>query len=244
MTASAASATGIETLKRLEGFRAKAYLDSVGVATIGYGTTEGVQLGDTITEAEAERRLRSDVRNIELALSRLVKVPVSQPQFDALVCFVYNVGIHAFSKSTALRALNAERYDDVDDEMRRWVYGTERSTGEKVKIEGLIRRRMVESELWLSALPPAVDPLPRPLVSAGADVSMNPVGEPAPRQSQPAQLAASAVTGVGVAGAALSDTAQTIAPAASAAPSLQALFVGLAIGGVMLTVWAAMRRGR
>jgi lysozyme len=242
MSAKSVSTLGIDTLKRLEGFRARAYLDSVGVPTIGYGSTEDVQLGDSITEMEAERRLRNDVAGIERDIQRLVKVPLAQAQFDALVCFIYNIGAGAFARSTALRVLNAERYDLVDDEMRRWVYGTDRASGERVKLNGLVRRRMIESDLWNAEDAPATDPRPRPLVPSSPDIEMNPVGEPGAVPAQRGQVAAATATGIGAAGVALSETAQSLAPVSQSSAGLQLLFVGLALIGAVFTVVALTRR--
>ena len=90
-----------EKLKSFEGCRLQAYQDAAKVWTIGYGHTKGVRRGDNITQEKAEEYLREDVEEVEGQILAL-NLNLTQPQFDALVSFVYNVGIGAFKKSTLL----------------------------------------------------------------------------------------------------------------------------------------------
>lgn len=144
------SGEGRALIKRHEGKRLTAYLDPVGVWTIGYGHTgPDAASGTTITPKRADHLLTLDVREAESAIHRLVRVPLSQGQFDALVSFVFNVGAAAFSSSTLLRELNAGRYAAVPGQLRRWVYGT--VNGKKVILPGLVRRRSDEAVLWASS---------------------------------------------------------------------------------------------
>lgn len=136
------SKTGVKLIKDFEGLRTKAYLDAVGVPTIGYGTTSGVKMGTVITEAQAETYLQADLRKFEDAVSRLVKVPLKQAQFDALVSFTYNLGEGNLKSSTLLRVLNNGRYDLVPDQMLRW-----NKAGGKV-LKGLTERRAAEATLF------------------------------------------------------------------------------------------------
>jgi lysozyme len=138
---------GIAILKRLEGFRAKAYQDGGGVYTIGYGHTGGVKAGDTVTEKEAEVLLRADIRDAETALWE-VKVPLNVNQRDALVMFIFNVGVSAFEESTLLRKLNSKDFDGAADQFDRWVY----DNGEVV--QGLVKRRAVEEALFRKPVKP------------------------------------------------------------------------------------------
>lgn len=85
----------IGLVKRWEGFRAKAYLCPAGVPTIGYGHTKDVKLGDTITHNQATELLYEDLGKFAHAVNRLVSVPLTQGQFDALVSFTYNLGVGA-----------------------------------------------------------------------------------------------------------------------------------------------------
>lgn len=141
------SKEGRALIKRHEGKRLTAYVDPVGVWTIGYGHTgPDAREGNTITDARAENLLTADVRDAEAAVNRLVRVPLAAGQFDALVSFVFNIGTGAFERSTLLRELNAGRYAAVPGQLRRWVYGT--VGGQKVILPGLVRRRSEEAVLW------------------------------------------------------------------------------------------------
>lgn len=137
---------GIALIKRFEGFRSEPYLDVVGVPTIGYGTTKNVNMQmEPISKAYAEELMLDDLVEFQDAIERYVKVPLTQPQFDALCSFVYNVGIGAFRRSTLLKKLNKGQYDQVPYELSRWNKG-----GKPLKvIVGLTRRRAAEASLWL-----------------------------------------------------------------------------------------------
>lgn len=133
---------GVTLIKFFEGFRAQAYYDAVGVPTIGYGTTASVKMGQKITEAQGEAFLQADLRKFEAGVSKLVKVPLTQEQFDALVAFTYNLGLGNFQSSTLLKVLNQGRYDLVPDQMMRW-----NKAGGKV-LNGLTKRRAAEGTLF------------------------------------------------------------------------------------------------
>lgn len=133
---------GVSLIKFFEGFRAQAYYDAVGVPTIGYGTTAGVRMGQKITEAQGEMYLQADLRKFESHIHRLVKVPLTQDQFDALASFVYNLGPTNFANSTLLKLLNQKRYDLVPDQFMRW-----NKAGGRV-LAGLTKRRQAEADLF------------------------------------------------------------------------------------------------
>ncbi|WP_263971627.1 lysozyme [Leptolyngbya ohadii] len=134
---------GLRLLKSFEGLRLEAYLDAVGVWTIGYGTTSGVFPGQVITEAQAEAFLKRDLRRFEAAVIDLVTVPLNDDQFSALVSFTYNVGEGAFAGSTLLRLLNQRDYRGAADQFLRW------NLGDGVELPGLTRRRRAERALFL-----------------------------------------------------------------------------------------------
>lgn len=139
---------GIALIKEFEGCKLTAYQDSVGVWTIGYGWTQPVdgkpiRVGMTIKQETAERLLKTGLVSYESDVSRLVKVGVTQGQFDALVSFTYNLGARSLSTSTLLRKLNAGDYAGAADEFLRW-----NKAGGKV-INGLTRRREAERALFL-----------------------------------------------------------------------------------------------
>jgi len=139
---------GIALLKEFEGCKLTAYQDSVGVWTIGYGWTQPVdgkpiRAGMTINQETAERLLKTGLVSYESDVSRLVKVSLTQGQFDALVSFTYNLGARSLSTSTLLRKLNAGDYAGAADEFLRW-----NKAGGKV-LNGLTRRREAERALFL-----------------------------------------------------------------------------------------------
>ena len=139
---------GIALIKQFEGCKLTAYQDSVGVWTIGYGWTKPVdgkpiRAGMTIKQETAERLLKTGLVSYENDVSRLVKVDLTQGQFDALVSFTYNLGARSLSTSTLLRKLNAGDYAGAADEFLRW-----NKAGGKV-LNGLTRRREAERALFL-----------------------------------------------------------------------------------------------
>ena len=139
------SEKGIDLIKQFEGCRFAAYKCPGGVWTIGYGHT-GIDVSPDleITQQEAERLLKSDLiihcNNVE----KLVKVPLNQNQFDALVSLEYNIGYGAFKNSTLLKLLNEKKYKEAAEQFERWKY-----EGGKV-LAGLVRRREKEKALFLS----------------------------------------------------------------------------------------------
>jgi len=135
-----------ETLiKKWEQLRLKAYKPTPNdVWTIGWGHTEGVRPHMTITRQQAQEYFESDIEWAERAVNQLVKVPLTQNQFDALVSFVFNVGRGAFASSTMLRKLNNKDYGGAANEFPRW-------NKQKGKVlRGLVRRRAEEMEVFLS----------------------------------------------------------------------------------------------
>lgn len=144
------SAEGLNLIKRHESLVLKAYKDPVGVWTIGYGHTTAagspvVTSGLQITEKEADSILAQDVRMFETAVKKLVKVPLTQMQFDALVSFSFNLGEGALARSTLLRKLNAGDFTGAADEFPRWVHGQGKV------LPGLVTRRAEERALFLQS---------------------------------------------------------------------------------------------
>lgn len=140
------SSIGLALIKKREALRLKAYLDTGGVPTIGYGHTHGVKLGDVCTQEQAERWLEGDASIAELAVNNLVRVSLNQNQFDALVCFVFNIGVAAFAASTLLRKLNASDYEGAANQFGRWIYDNGKV------VSGLVNRRAAERDLFISEL--------------------------------------------------------------------------------------------
>lgn len=140
---------GISLIKEFECLRLRAYDDGIGVWTIGIGTIrypngKRVQKGDVITEAQAEEYLKHDLNNFEKTINEVVKVPLTQNQYDAIVSLTYNIGAAAFSRSTLLKRLNNKDYKGAADQFLAW-----NKAGGKV-LRGLIRRREAERALFLS----------------------------------------------------------------------------------------------
>lgn len=138
----------VDHVKKWEGLRLKAYLDVVGVWTIGYGHTKTAKPGMVITEKEAERLLREDLAWAEKAVVNGVKVTITQPMFDAMVSLCFNIGAGAFARSTLLRELNAGDIEGAAQQFRVWVKGTDPKTGKKITIRGLVNRRADEEALF------------------------------------------------------------------------------------------------
>ena len=139
------SERGLALIRQFEGLRLSAYKCSAGISTIGWGTTKGVKMGDTITRDEADRLLLEDAQRFADHVKALVKVPLNQNQVDALVAFVYNIGPAAFGKSTMLKLINQGLLEDAALQFVRW-----NKAGGQV-LAGLTRRRIAERELLLRA---------------------------------------------------------------------------------------------
>lgn len=137
------SNTGIQMIKDFEGCKTTAYKCASNVWTIGYGHTGNVEEGQVITHLEADRLLRQDLNRFEDIVSTLVKVPINQNQFDALVSFTFNVGINALKNSTLLRLLNSKNYYGASCEFLKWNKGNG-----GVTLPGLTRRRTQEAKLF------------------------------------------------------------------------------------------------
>lgn len=141
-------------IKKFEGKKLKAYQDSAGIWTIGYGsisngdTGKPIQKGDVIDEVTALRWLNKEVAKKKDAVIKLVKVPINGNQLSALVSLAYNIGIGAFGRSTLLRKLNSGLpKQSVANEFLRWNKAT--IDGQLVEVKGLTNRRKIEAELFL-----------------------------------------------------------------------------------------------
>lgn len=140
------SAAGRALVIEFEGFSALAYRCPAGVWTIGYGHTKGVKPGDTCDELQAMVWLIEDLEDAEAAIRMLVKVPLTQGQFDALASFTFNLGIKRLAESTMLILLNTGRYKLAAKQLHLWV-----NAGGK-RLEGLVRRRAAEADLFMRGI--------------------------------------------------------------------------------------------
>jgi lysozyme len=151
------SPKGIALITEFEGFRSKAYQDVVGVWTIGYGFTLGVQPGDTITKEQAKRRLARELESYEAAVMRACTNEPNQNEFDALVCFAFNVGASGMAKSSVIKAHNRGDHQAAARAFQLW------NKAGGVVYAGLTRRRAAEAALYLTPMPDDVsDPVEGP----------------------------------------------------------------------------------
>ena len=147
------SRAGAELIARFEGFVAHPYNDAAGHATIGFGhllhrgpvTAADRARWGTISRERGLALLSEDARDAARAVEQGVRVQLGQEEFDALVSFVFNVGVGAFASSTLLRKLNAGDRHGAADELLRWS-----RAGGRV-LEGLLSRRRAERAVFLSS---------------------------------------------------------------------------------------------
>lgn len=140
------SKDGIELIKRFEGCKLEAYRCPAGVWTIGYGHTKDVKRGDKISQQQADKLLSEDSKEFSRNISYCCEenhILLNQHEFDAVVCFAYNVGFNAFVNSTLFDYLENGDKLKASNEFLRW---------NKVKgkpVLGLTRRRNAERELFV-----------------------------------------------------------------------------------------------
>lgn len=137
---------GLDLIRCFESFAPAIYICPAGYPTIGYGhlitETNKEQFLDGVDDDEASELFRSDVGKAERAVLRLIAVPLTQGQFDALVSFTFNLGSGALQRSTLRRKVNREEHDDVPAELMKWVWAGGR------KLKGLVKRRAAEGALY------------------------------------------------------------------------------------------------
>ena len=138
------SDAGLQLIKTSEGFRGNVYSDVAGFPTVGYGhkLLPGESFPEGITEEQATALLETDIQGAQGAVARLVKVALTQGQYDALVDFTYNLGAERLESSTLLKYLNAGRYEDAGEQLLAWDMA-----GGKPQ-PGLVKRRQDELALW------------------------------------------------------------------------------------------------
>ena len=138
------SRAGMALVEQFEGLRLAAYRDVAGIWTVGYGHVgKDVHPGLVITAIEARSLLAVDLRVAVAAVNHLVKVPLTQNEFDALADFAYNAGVGALTRSDLLKLLNQGNKPGAAAQFPEWVYAG------GVKVDGLERRRAAEAALFL-----------------------------------------------------------------------------------------------
>jgi len=136
---------GLKLTENFEACKLTAYQDVRGVWTVGWGHTGAdVYEGLTITQTEAEQFLKQDIAHAVTTVNRVVTVPLTQTEFDALCDFTYNAGCGAFEGSTMLRDLNAGDFTAAAEQFCLWDH----SGGGNV-VAGLLRRRRAEERLFV-----------------------------------------------------------------------------------------------
>ena len=187
-----------ERLKRLEGFRSKAYIPVPGdVPTIGYGFTNGVKMGDTMTREEADARLIEELRPYEMAVWQACTNEPNQNEFDAMTSLCYNIGTAGFKRSTVLKAHNRG-----DHQAAARAFGLWNKSGGKV-YAGLTKRRAEESALYLTPAPGGVSDPIIPAMPQSID--------PESRMTESPINRAGVVAGGTAAAATVAETARTVA---------------------------------
>jgi lysozyme len=143
------SKQAIELIKKFEGFCAQPYLCPANVPTIGYGATfyedgKKVQVADpAISEARATQLLQNVLKTFEKHVDSYTRDDITQSQFDALVCFAYNVGVGALKSSTLLKLVNTNPSEPlIKNEFLKW----NKAAGRVLK--GLTKRREAEANLY------------------------------------------------------------------------------------------------
>jgi lysozyme len=210
-------------IQRWEGLHLSTYECEAGVDTIGYGHTKTARPGQVITVAEANRLLLEDLAEFERAISDMVRVPLTDGQFGALVSWAFNVGEGAARKSTLIRKLNNLDYDAVPAELMRW-----NKVGKRV-VPGLTNRRAAEAGLW----------------ARGSHVASASVA-PAPAATSVSDVVRDTGTGKAAVGVGAAGIVATIAQAAPAIESLGSLgpIVGIALILAASALFVLWRRGR
>ena len=145
---------GLRFIQEQELLRLKAYLCSGGVWTIGYGHTgmvDGVLIGPgmIITNEKAKELFRNDIMLFERFLNKQTFADrLTQNQYDALISFMFNVGVGHFQSSTMFRKLQSgESEESIVKEFGRWIYAT--INGKKAVLPGLVSRRDEEANMFL-----------------------------------------------------------------------------------------------
>ena len=142
-----ASAAAFDLIKRFESLRLEAYLCPAGIWTIGWGHTAGVRSGDSITEQRAQELLEADVAEVAAGLPKVIPVPLTQGQWDALVSLCFNLRGGALGLTRLaprlVSKIHAGDYAGAADEFR----DINRAAGRV--LPGLTRRREAEREMFL-----------------------------------------------------------------------------------------------
>jgi len=142
------SRNGLSLIRRFEGLRQQATRLGDGRWSIGYGHTRSAREGARVSADDAEALLRFDLLPVVEGLNSLVQTPLNQNQFDALVSFVFNIGLEAFGTSDVRRRINEGRFHEAAQAMENWTSAD--YNGQTYVLAPLVRRRAAEKELFLT----------------------------------------------------------------------------------------------
>lgn len=236
MIPSSVSTSGVNLVKKFEGLHkvtdsgtVRAYRCPAGKWTIGWGHTKGVKSGMNASVEECEKMLVEDLNEAGAVVKRMVHVPLSQLQYDALVSFVFNLGAGNFKSSTLLKKLNKGLYDEVPEQIMRW--NKARVDGVLQPLKGLTRRRTAEAAMFAMDAPLADE--------EGADLMAQ---KPEPTATK--SLAKSkTMAGVGVAGLATvaQEAATQLEGLVAYSDALQYAFLALSVAGIALVAYSRMK---
>lgn len=216
------STEGRELVKQFEGLSLTAYRCPAGVWSIGFGRTQGVRPGDTITAAQADAYLAADLVAFGQNVERMIGgAATSQHEFDALVSLAYNIGLGAIEKSTVMRLHKAGDKIGAARAFEMWCKAT--VNGQLQTLPGLLSRRQREAAYYLTADVPAVKAMPQAV-------------------EEPKKVSKTAVAGgisVAAGAASVADQLDQLAPALDAVSrSGQSLQAILKLGAITLSVIA------
>jgi len=133
----------IKLIEHYEQLYLEPYICPAGVWTIGFG--HAIKQGEhfsKITKEEAYDLLKKDLLTAENAVCTLIRVPLENWQYDALVDFVFNLGYYSLQRSALRSKLNRGEYYEASLEFDRWVWAKGRV------LRGLVRRRRTERILF------------------------------------------------------------------------------------------------
>lgn len=159
----------IRLLEEFEGRKNQVYNCPAGCPTIGIGhklTDQEINSGQIIIAGQAidyrqglsdeqiDALVCQDAQKFEETVNSLIRVPLNQNQFDALVSFTFNIGAGALASSTLLKVLNGSNYTAVPEQMKRWKF----SNGQV--LPGLVTRRQKEADLFMTPVDELTEPKP------------------------------------------------------------------------------------
>lgn len=236
MTNLTTSEVGINLVQRFEGIHKKtdqgdyrSYRCPAGRWTIGWGHIRAVRSGQRATHNECVEFLRQDLEETEAAVLRLVKVDLTQNQFDSLVSFVFNLGQGNFKSSSLLRKLNSSDFNGVPEEFLKW--NKARVSGKLTTLAGLSRRRSAEAALFMLDVPLADD-------DPSHQMPQKPEARAIKSLVKSKTIAGAGVAGVGTMGSVISDAATQVKSLTQYSDSLQILFLILSVVGIGLVTYS------